>query len=570
MKLSLLTSNILGFILFSIAAYSQGSGIPCEDELDEVAFPQNAIGSQSSTFGNGLPSYFLDNIKTGSWASENVSRTNSEENPWIEIDLGQKYALQGVKVFYPSDLYPTGLENYYILTSRDSFASTDLSTELSNPEISYVHVDTVVPSGTLIPLDFTTARHIRIQYGGTGFLSFIEIDVPGTDTEVCNNGIDDDCDGKVDCDDSDCPPVLFNVSTINPACPICEDGEIHIQAFGDDIHYSVDGGNTFIVNCDEPNLCAIKGLNDGEYNIVITNDNGCTVEYTGNPVFLTSPTGIPQGGCLEPGCPNGCFEDGNFDGWSGATGSWLNGASENPGLDSDRHRITQSGFPSDPGGLDLLPSPTGGVYFGRLGNEIVAQTIGPDEESHQEQLTYCFNVTTDNADFYFNFALVLEDPRVGHLDAEKPFFQYRMYRNDTGDEILAPVKHIADIDDPFYEVVPAVPGVAAPIAYKGWTCEYVDLSNYLDINNPIEVCIEFITADCLQRGHFGYAYIDGLCSNYEDQLPQVELNINSVYCEYEESSIIATSENTVGENQFTWEVCKITSSGQICVTQDFL
>ena len=49
------------------------------------------------------------------------------------------------------------------------------------------------------------------------------------------------------------------------------------------------------------------------------------------------------------------------------------------------------------------------------------------------------------------------------------------------------------------------------LIYKNWTTVGMDLTNYIGQT----VTIEFLTGDCAQSGHFGYAYIDYFCSAVE-------------------------------------------------------
>jgi len=47
------------------------------------------------------------------------------------------------------------------------------------------------------------------------------IDCGPAGEEVCNNGVDDDCDGTIDCDDSDCALVVSCICLVkNESCRI--------------------------------------------------------------------------------------------------------------------------------------------------------------------------------------------------------------------------------------------------------------------------------------------------------------------------------------------------------------
>ena len=106
------------------------------------------------------------------------------------------------------------------------------------------------------------------------------------DTEICGDGLDNDLDTYVDCADSDCIPVIANVSTQNLNCPPgTNDGQIVITATGTGtLTYSItneaayQSSNTF------------TNLSSGLYTIRVKNSSGCVVTYTTNIVKLDSPT----------------------------------------------------------------------------------------------------------------------------------------------------------------------------------------------------------------------------------------------------------------------------------------
>ncbi|MFK7949908.1 MAG: hypothetical protein AB8G11_20125 [Saprospiraceae bacterium] len=117
--------------------------------------------------------------------------------------------------------------------------------------------------------------------------------------EICNNGIDDDGDNLIDCDDPDCgQPTITNVAPTNPttvSCPNLNNGSIVVTATGSNLEYSINGG-TFQVSNTFSNLTA------GTYTITVQNSlTGCS---TASSETLISPT------CSEI-CNNGIDDDGD-------------------------------------------------------------------------------------------------------------------------------------------------------------------------------------------------------------------------------------------------------------------
>ncbi|MEM7161020.1 MAG: Ig-like domain-containing protein [Bacteroidota bacterium] len=122
--------------------------------------------------------------------------------------------------------------------------------------------------------------------------------VDNCDTEICGNGFDDDNDGDVDCDDSDCSPLINSVTSVDPICPNLNSGSITIDATftgAGAIEYSIDNGS----NYQSSNV--FNNLIPGSYTIVVQTESGsCATVYVSNPVNL-----------IDPGC--GTAPDANTD-----------------------------------------------------------------------------------------------------------------------------------------------------------------------------------------------------------------------------------------------------------------
>ncbi len=119
--------------------------------------------------------------------------------------------------------------------------------------------------------------------------------------EICDNNIDDDGDGQIDCEDGDCGnPNISDVVGSDPTnCPILDNGEITITATGADLQYSIDGGLSYHSGNKFINLSA------GTYHIQVKNNtSGCTTSYINNPIILSDPT-------CEEECGNGIDDDGD-------------------------------------------------------------------------------------------------------------------------------------------------------------------------------------------------------------------------------------------------------------------
>ncbi|GAB4141136.1 MAG: hypothetical protein Fur0041_16330 [Bacteroidia bacterium] len=216
-------------------------------------------------------------------------------------------------------------------------------------------------------------------------------------------------------------------------------------------------------------------------------------------------------------CNNRDFEDTTFTGWTGGSGSNLNGVlfpmnwtggfvinGHNAAISDPnaRHTIITQNF-LDPNTIDpntMQPdtqmtslAPGGGSVTVRLGNSNIGAEC--------EKLSYQFTVTPRNSYFQFQFASVQEDP--GHPWDAQPFFMVNFYDQNNNP--------ISSVCDTFWAADPSVPFIQSANnmnwLYRRWTPVSADLTAYIGQ----QVTVEFVNSDCMYAGHFGYTYIDVSC-----------------------------------------------------------
>lgn len=242
-------------------------------------------------------------------------------------------------------------------------------------------------------------------------------------------------------------------------------------------------------------------------------------------------------------CYNSGVELGNFNGWSAATNTidptngTVNFGTNVPGFVNGRHTIMMQG-------TDLgIPLVSEGNYSIRLGNNSAG--------GQADLLKYTFVVSASNANFSFRYALVLEDG--GHNANSQPALEYIIYKGSSWTAWTNPQNCIdgkqfaADPNDPFYNVTPN------NVVWRNWTSECIDLTAHIGQT----VSIVFLTKDCAQIAHFGYAYIDALCGP-NNAVPQ--FSMPDTICMGQ--NLIADGTASSLENSCSWFIQEYTSGGQ--------
>lgn len=244
-------------------------------------------------------------------------------------------------------------------------------------------------------------------------------------------------------------------------------------------------------------------------------------------------------------CPNGGLESNNLSGWNQYCGIFTDPINTMPAC-VDPTRANVVGVGTDPYGL--FPTVYTGNYSLKLGNNLIGA---------QSDLVYFpITVTNANKDFKFRYAAVLEDPS-DHRNEDKPSFSYwvTLGAKNYPATLSTPDMNLfnstfntitADRSNPFWTL-------NGNVVYRKWTCVNIDLSAY--VGQVVSIC--FLVKDCRPTGHFGYAYIDGLCE--ADKL-KASFTIPAYACN-NGVPIIANGTGSFGEESHFWEMCESNISG---------
>lgn len=117
-----------------------------------------------------------------------------------------------------------------------------------------------------------------------------------------------------------------------------------------------------------------------------------------------------------------------------------------------------------------------------------------------------FTVDAQSSILRFSYAVVMENPNHALNNGQNPFFTARVRDNVTN-----VVQQIC-FDPSQNNMLQSAASCASPILWLPWRCQTFDLSQSIGH----QVTLEFIVADCGQTGHYGYAYIDGICVGCDD------------------------------------------------------
>ena len=141
-------------------------------------FALNKTATQSSTHASGAAaSRAVDGNTDGVFANGSVTHTLNDVNAWWQLDLGQVQSIDTIKIWNRVES-PERLSNFYLFVSDQPFTSTNLTTTLNQAGVSSFHTAGQGAFPTQVTIN-RTGRYIRVQLGGTNYLSIAELQVLG-------------------------------------------------------------------------------------------------------------------------------------------------------------------------------------------------------------------------------------------------------------------------------------------------------------------------------------------------------------------------------------------------------
>jgi gliding motility-associated-like protein len=245
------------------------------------------------------------------------------------------------------------------------------------------------------------------------------------------------------------------------------------------------------------------------------------------------------------------FRLGNFTNWVGYT--WRYSAEHpeyntNPvqGIVTRRQTIMSDTSAYDKNtGYALRKIPKGYKYSARLGDEIISSDA-LNSRCWEQSLRYTMTIDSSNALLILRFALVLQYIS-SHRQIDEPRFRLTLYDKQgniipdcSNYDVYATNNYVKGFK--IYQLS----GSSIPVMWRDWTTVGVNLIKYLGQT----VTVEFMSADCAETYHYGYAYFVAECQ---------PLYIKVKYCASDsEANLIAPE----GFEKYKWT----NSSGNILDT----
>ena len=157
------------------------NNITISEEEEPTNLALNKTASQSSTDWDGDPTYAVDGNTDGTYSNDSVTHTQSEYQPWWEVDLETTVNIDTVNIWNRTDCCSSRLSEYYVLVSDSAFTSDDLDETLAQQGVESFYFSEEADTPTQVDVN-STGRYVRVQLQGTNPLSLAEVEVMGTET----------------------------------------------------------------------------------------------------------------------------------------------------------------------------------------------------------------------------------------------------------------------------------------------------------------------------------------------------------------------------------------------------
>jgi len=162
-----------GVTTYNLRAFIDGERIDASCSLAvNRAFGQDT--SQSSTSFGGAAARAVDGNTSGVYRQDSVTHTNSQSQPWWQVDLGQTGSISTIELWNRTDCCASRLSNVVVFVSDTDMAGRSLAALEADPAVTSFSIDGAVAQSTTINAG-TNGRYVRVQLRGTNPLSLAEV-----------------------------------------------------------------------------------------------------------------------------------------------------------------------------------------------------------------------------------------------------------------------------------------------------------------------------------------------------------------------------------------------------------
>lgn len=139
---------------------------------------QGQPASQSSTYANAGASRAVDGNADGNYNNNSVIHTNYEVNPWWQVDLGSRIAIDTITLWNRTDCCSDRLRNFFIFVADDDMTGKNFGDLVVDNRVWRYSLGTAAPTVLNIGVN-TTGRYVRVQLAETENLQLAEVLVSG-------------------------------------------------------------------------------------------------------------------------------------------------------------------------------------------------------------------------------------------------------------------------------------------------------------------------------------------------------------------------------------------------------
>lgn len=146
------------------------SGAPANLALGRTASQSSLLAGYEAPAGRAV-----DGSTDGEFWNNSVAHTDTQAQPWWQVDLERRGRIGSVEVFNRTDCCIGRLADFYVLVSDSPITAPDLATARRQRGVSAYHVP-LVAQRVSVPVD-RQGRYVRVQLAGTNYLALAEVRV---------------------------------------------------------------------------------------------------------------------------------------------------------------------------------------------------------------------------------------------------------------------------------------------------------------------------------------------------------------------------------------------------------